>query len=731
MSQIRGSCGHLKASWDNHTSCFTCSRCSFSNRCVICKSWSSPIWTLVAQRRTFMGRKKTEDNKKRDKGASCTQDTASPAVESASDIRHSGSGTSTRKSQSEILSQTSKSASEDNLLTDTSRNERATSQRPGSLTTSVSADLGVESSTSHRHGTSHRPSRSPGYRSPGNRSPGNRSSDFRSSDSRSSTSKSPDNRAPGNRTLGDRSPVKKASDDAPGHNRSQHDRSSKHRSNDRSSKHRSRKDRSSRVSKHRSVSRSISRSSSRSTDSHEHRSSRSKHSRHRYRSDSYDSSTSSSSERHRYRKRKRAKRHRSVSVDKHRKRRHASHSRHRKHRSRGRKRSLSRRPHRSHKRRHISPSPDSVYSDKDDNVSVRVSHNDFEGESRSGSPIKSVSKSGKVSLERDSSDSENEEESFISFGDTIREVMNLLPPEICPRKESSDTPQKPRSTLDALNPADSKDLASLPQSLLIKDITNLLQSLINRKVKLEPGWVTNQTLEKELGINMKHYRSHGQLFPSNVPKLDKDASLLDLSSTGNASIPIKTLDTMERQVRNMVTINSYADIFAAASVKSLQSDDLDANLLKRMLSSLVNCLKHSSSMAVVLATELLQTRREAAIEKSKILTDTAKDKLRSVPISAEALFGGQVAEIQKSNSESQQQKFIASSLASGNKPARSSFKIPKQPPKSSNRNSSSSTPFRQRDRGGHRRGARRGGPSSRGRVNQIPSRGGASNVSNQ
>ncbi|MEW8547330.1 MAG: hypothetical protein AB2693_27800 [Candidatus Thiodiazotropha sp.] len=362
---------------------------------------------------------------------------------------------------------------------------------------------------------------------------------------------------------------------------------------------------------------------------------------------------------------------------------------------------------------------------------MRVSQNDFEGESRAGSPVKSVSKSGKVSLDRESSNSDNEEESLISFGDTIREVLNLLPPDICPRKEASDIPVKPRSTLDALNPANDKDLASLPQSLLIKDITNLLQSLINKKVKLEPGWVTNQTLEKELGINMKHYRLHGQLFPSNVPKLDKDASLLDLSSSGNASIPLKTLDTMERQVRNMITINSYADIFAAASVKSLQSDDLDANLLKRMLSSLVNCLKHSSSMAVVLATELLQSRREAAIEKSKILTDTAKDKLRSIPISTETLFGGQVAEIQKTNSESQQQKFIASSIASGNKSALSNFKIPKRPLKGSNRNSSLPTPPKHRDRGGHRKGGRRGGSSSRGRGNQVPSRGGASNVSNQ
>ena len=149
----------------------------------------------------------------------------------------------------------------------------------------------------------------------------------------------------------------------------------------------------------------------------------------------------------------------------------------------------------------------------------------------------------------------------------------------------------------------------------------------------------------------------------------------------------------------MVTIYSYADLFAAASVKSLQSENLDAPVLRKMLTSLVNCLKHFSSMAVLLAVELLQARRESAIDKSKILTDSAKDKLRTVPIAAESLFGGQVAEIQKSNSESQQQTLIASSLASGNKSALSNFRIPKRPAKKpDNRGSSLSRPPTQRER---------------------------------
>ena len=58
---------------------------------------------------------------------------------------------------------------------------------------------------------------------------------------------------------------------------------------------------------------------------------------------------------------------------------------------------------------------------------------------------------------------------------------------------------------------------------------------------------------------------------------------------------------MERQAQNMVTINSYADFFAAASFKFLESDYFDALLLNRILTILINCI--NASMAVILAVE--------------------------------------------------------------------------------------------------------------------------------
>ena len=136
-------------------------------------------------------------------------------------------------------------------------------------------------------------------------------------------------------------------------------------------------------------------------------------------------------------------------------------------------------------------------------------------------------------------------------------------------------------------------------------------------------------------------------------------------------------------------------------------------------------------MAVILKVELLQARREAAIERSKILTEATKNKLRSVPIFSEFLFGGQVAALQKSNSESQQQSFIASSVAQSSQASSSWFKIPKRPNKSSDHRDSSSRPPNRRDRGGPRRGPRRGGSGSCGRGQHTPSRGGASRVTRQ
>ena len=237
MSQVRGSCGHLKASWYNHPRCFACSRCSFQSRCQICK-----LWTLASNRRSYVQRKVAMDKKKMGKKGASSRDIVSK-TEGSNDIRQPGSGTVSRQSQSENSSQ-SKSASgenyrenRENLLTDTSRSTEATPiDRIGGSTTNVSADKKIDRSSDHvsrdDSSSSGRDSSesdwSPGWVSPAQSSQPqskDRSLQHRSPD-RSSRHRSPD------RSSRHRSQGRASRHQSPG-------RSSRHRSPGRSSRHRS------------------------------------------------------------------------------------------------------------------------------------------------------------------------------------------------------------------------------------------------------------------------------------------------------------------------------------------------------------------------------------------------------------------------------------------------------------------------------------------------------------
>ena len=134
---------------------------------------------------------------------------------------------------------------------------------------------------------------------------------------------------------------------------------------------------------------------------------------------------------------------------------------------------------------------------------------------------------------------------------------------------------------------------------------------------------------------------------------------------------------MERQARHVISINSNADLFATYAFSAMQSDDMDTNMLRRSVEALVNCLKHSTNLSVLMAVELMLARREIAISGSKILTDASKDSLRSVPFSADSLFGGKISEIH-------QQKLIADTVSqkSGTSQSQSSqFRTPRVPRK--------------------------------------------------
>ena len=56
MPQLRGSCGHKKAKWDNHSSCLSCCNCTVDNKCNICISLSEDIWYSAISRRSYSSR---------------------------------------------------------------------------------------------------------------------------------------------------------------------------------------------------------------------------------------------------------------------------------------------------------------------------------------------------------------------------------------------------------------------------------------------------------------------------------------------------------------------------------------------------------------------------------------------------------------------------------------------------------------------------------------------------
>ena len=77
----------------------------------------------------------------------------------------------------------------------------------------------------------------------------------------------------------------------------------------------------------------------------------------------------------------------------------------------------------------------------------------------------------------------------------------------------------------------------------------------------------------------------------------------------------------------------------------------------RLLEAVTKSIKHATAMSTILATELFQTRRDAALATSK---NSCYD-LRNAPITAKTLFGNMIKEVAKGNFEAQQQRFLASS----------------------------------------------------------------------
>ena len=253
-----------------------------------------------------------------------------------------------------------------------------------------------------------------------------------------------------------------------------------------------------------------------------------------------------------------------------------------------------------------------------------------------------------------------------SFDRAINEVFRLLPPELCPRPTEEHVPAKPLSGIEHLMEWHVIPLLLLPQSKLVENTARFLQSKIDTE-KCGRDWICSQNLVSSL-TQTKFYKSQSQYFPTdNIPPLELEASLLDLSSKRKCSIPMKNIEIWEKRARKLIAINSHADLFSSAAYLCMQQQTMSMPALLRLLEAVAKSIKHATAMSTILATEIFQARRDVVLATSKILPDNSNHELQNAPINSKTLFGNKIKEVAKANLEAQQQRFLATSSVATNK----------------------------------------------------------------
>ena len=107
--------------------------------------------------------------------------------------------------------------------------------------------------------------------------------------------------------------------------------------------------------------------------------------------------------------------------------------------------------------------------------------------------------------------------------------FGFYPPELCPKTTQEKTPIKPLSGIEHLIESQATPLLVLLQSKLVENTTKFIQDKLNAD-KCCKDWICPQNLVTSLALT-KFYKSQNQYLPTdNVPTLEADASLLDLSN---------------------------------------------------------------------------------------------------------------------------------------------------------------------------------------------------------
>ena len=83
-----------------------------------------------------------------------------------------------------------------------------------------------------------------------------------------------------------------------------------------------------------------------------------------------------------------------------------------------------------------------------------------------------------------------------------------------------------------------------------------------------------------------------------------------------------------------MAINLYADLVSLAAYLCLKQESVSDTALSRLLEAMAKSIRLSVAMPTILATELFQARRNAAIATSKLLLENSGYELRNAPINA-------------------------------------------------------------------------------------------------
>ena len=162
----------------------------------------------------------------------------------------------------------------------------------------------------------------------------------------------------------------------------------------------------------------------------------------------------------------------------------------------------------------------------------------------------------------------------------------------------------------------STPLLVLPQSKLVENTTKYVQNRLDTE-KFCRDWICPQNLVSAPAPT-KFYKSQNQFLPTNnIPPLEADASPLDLSNKGRASVPIKNLEAREKKARKLIAIHSHADLFSSAAFLCLQQQSMSVMALSILLEAVTKSIKHATAMSTILTTEMFQARRNAAQASSK------------------------------------------------------------------------------------------------------------------